>query len=60
MAPPDVNIEKQKRRHAGPLIGMAAVVAFGVIGLFWWIGHATQGPEETDAVEEAPAPADAQ
>ena len=28
MSAPDTNIEKQKKRHAGPLVGIAAGIAF--------------------------------
>lgn len=41
MSAPHTNIEKQKRRHRGPLIGMAAVVAFvGAIFLYWLVYEA--------------------
>lgn len=33
MSAPDTNLEKQKRRHIGPLLGMGLAVLF-VIGLF--------------------------
>ncbi|MEM9798527.1 MAG: hypothetical protein AAF919_18705 [Pseudomonadota bacterium] len=31
MSAPDTNVEKQEKRHAGPLIGIAAAVVFGLI-----------------------------
>jgi hypothetical protein len=31
MSAPKTNLEKQRRRHAVPLIGMALAVAFGVL-----------------------------
>ncbi len=45
MAPHDTNTPKQARRHAVPLIVMAAGVAIVIIGFVWWIGHATSGAE---------------
>ncbi|MFQ6548315.1 hypothetical protein AADZ90_010175 [Aestuariibius sp. 2305UL40-4] len=30
MSAPDTDVEKQEKRHKGPLIGIAAAVAFGV------------------------------
>ncbi|WP_103333681.1 hypothetical protein [Pseudotabrizicola formosa] len=39
MSAPQTNIEKQKRRHRGPLIGMIVVVL--AVGLYylWWVGY---------------------
>ena len=37
MSAPQTNIEKQKRWHRGPLIGMALVVIFGVGLIFFWL-----------------------
>lgn len=37
MSAPQTNIEKQRRRHRGPLIGMALVVVFGVLLITWWL-----------------------
>ena len=44
MAPPDTNLEKQERRHKGPLIGITLVLIFAVIMAFVWSG----GEEITD------------
>jgi hypothetical protein len=41
------SLDRQKRRHAGPLIGMALVVMVAIAGLVWWLGY---------EVAEAPAP----
>lgn len=46
MAAPDTNLEKQKRRHRGPLIGMGVSVVFVAVLLFWLFG--------TDSVETPP------
>ncbi len=37
MSAPRTNIETEKRRHRGPLIGMALVVVFGLALLTWWL-----------------------
>lgn len=37
MSAPQTNLETQKRRHRGPLIGSALVVIFGVGLIAYWI-----------------------
>ena len=37
MSAPQTNIDKQKRRHRGPLFGIAAAVAFGVMLMAYWL-----------------------
>ncbi|MFN4153178.1 MAG: hypothetical protein ACK4HF_00860 [Paracoccaceae bacterium] len=39
MSAPQTNIEKQKRRHRGPLVGMVVVVCAVIIGFVWWLGY---------------------
>ncbi|WP_145109533.1 hypothetical protein [Cereibacter sediminicola] len=39
MSASDNNIDKQKRRHRGPLIGIAVVVIFALGYLVWWFGY---------------------
>lgn len=39
MSAPNTNLDKQKRRHWFPLIGMALVVIFGVIMIMFWLGE---------------------
>ena len=53
MTPPDTNLQKQKKRHRGPLIGIALVVIFG-FGLiaYWVVEEAAVAPGPDDA----PAP----
>ena len=34
MSAPDTNTETQKKRHRGPLIGIAAVVLVAILGYF--------------------------
>ncbi|WP_375263403.1 hypothetical protein [Palleronia sp.] len=31
MSPPDTNTEKQKRRHKGPLMGLAGVITWALV-----------------------------
>ncbi len=49
MAPHDTNTPKEVRRHAVPLIGIVAVVLLVLVGFVWWVGVATQGPDQTEA-----------
>lgn len=51
MSNPEHSLNRQKRRHAGPLIGMAVVVIAALSGLVWWL---------TYEAAEAPAPAGAE
>lgn len=39
MSPPDTDLEKQKRPHRGPLIGMGIVAVFGVALILYWIAE---------------------
>lgn len=55
MSAPQTNIEKQKRWHKGPLIGMALVTLFGVAMLFFWLmGEAANGKKPGDPQPAAP------
>lgn len=45
MSAPRTNIEKQKRDHRWPLIGMLLVVILVVLGFLWWLGDETSNPE---------------
>jgi len=59
MSPPDVPVEKQERRHRGPLIGMILVVVFGVGLIFYWIAEAiVQSPESGNGAGGEPTPAE--
>ncbi|WP_299815034.1 hypothetical protein [uncultured Jannaschia sp.] len=52
MSAPNTNVEKQSRRHAGPIIGMAAGLAFVAIilvGYFFWV--ASPSTEEADTID---------
>jgi hypothetical protein len=55
MSAPKTNIETEKRRHAGPLIGMALVAVFGVgLILYWQFEEAAQGASPGSDVTDAP------
>lgn len=52
MSSPDTNLKKQKRRHRGPLIGMAVVAVFAIGLILFWIGEVfvtAPGPESEPA-----------
>lgn len=55
MSAPKTNLETEKRRHKGPLIGMAVVVIFAVgLIIYWQFEEAAQGNSPTpDAVAPA-------
>ncbi|MDZ4088583.1 MAG: hypothetical protein U1E69_17475 [Tabrizicola sp.] len=54
MSAPHTNMETQKRRHRGPLIGMALVVIFGVaLIVYWQFEEAAQGNSPTPDTVEA-------
>lgn len=59
MAPHDTNLERQKKKHAVPLVGMIVVVVLAFLGLFLLIGWVMDEPggTEDEAVSQAPAPA---
>jgi len=53
MSPPDTNLQKQKRSHIIPLIGMALVVIFGIGIIVYWTGEeVATAPEDNSVVEE--------
>lgn len=48
MSASNTNIEKQVRRHRGPLFGIAAVLAFAAIlfaGFMVWTAYQSDNPE---------------
>lgn len=55
MSHTDNNVQRQKRRHRGPLIGMAVVVIFALVLLVWWLGYEAY---EADGPQGAPAQID--
>ena len=51
MSAPDTNLERQRRRHIGPLMGMAVAAIFGVGIILYWIFEDTAnspGPQGAD------------
>ncbi len=58
MSAPRTNIETQKRRHKGPLIGMALVALFAVgLIVYWQVEMAAEGDSPGTEVEtETTAP----
>lgn len=50
MSAPDINLEKQRRRHRGPLIGMVLAVLFGLGLMFFWLTG-----EVSDSAQNQPA-----
>ena len=55
MTPPDTKLEKQKRRHRGPLWGMAAVVVLVALMFVGYLTYLvdTDAPEHPPTAEEA-------
>ncbi|MGP3696325.1 hypothetical protein [Rhodobacter sp. NSM] len=50
MSASEKDLEKQKRRHRGPLIGIAVVLVFALGYLIWWLGYeAVEGNAPRDA-----------
>ena len=57
MAPHEPDTRKEARRHAGPLIGMALVVLFGVgLILYWQFEEAAQGASPGNELSDQPEP----
>ena len=54
MSAPDTNLEKQEKRHAGPLIGMAGGVILAIVlivaMLFFLVGDGDAPREGADVV----------
>ncbi len=51
MSPPDTDLEKQERRHKGPLGGMAAAMIFAavlLVGLVLYLAYAGNEPGEPE------------
>ncbi|MFE3836097.1 hypothetical protein [Pseudogemmobacter sonorensis] len=56
MSPPDTNIEIQKRRHRGPLLGIGAAVILVIIGFVWWLGGEFGAQSPAEPATPSPAP----
>ena len=60
MSAPDTRLSRQKKRHRGPLIGIAVVVTLVLILFVWMVGREVDEVTpagEPPAEAEAPAPA---
>ena len=55
MSAPKTNIEKQKRRHIGPLVGIALALLVAGALLFWLLGNVLVDTETSTEVPIAPA-----
>jgi len=51
MTAPDTKLERQKRRHRGPLIGIGIAVIFGVGMMMLWLFGAVSDAPPPDGVE---------
>lgn len=54
MTPPDTNLKKQKRRHRGPLFGIAIAVLFGVGIILYWVSALFDEPAGPDTTDDTP------
>lgn len=45
MSAPRTNLEKQKRHHIVPIIGIIVVVLIALGGFLWWFNDETTDPE---------------
>lgn len=54
MTAPDTNLNKQKKRHKGPLIGMAVAVTVAILFLVWMLSN-NLGTDTTEEDQAAPA-----
>ena len=59
MSAPKTNIERQARRHRGPLIGMTLAVIIGVSVIFYWVFEeaAVSDPPPNPEVSQEKTPA---
>lgn len=51
MSSPQTNLEKQKRRHIGPIVGISAALAFALVlflGWSFWSAQEATPPEGAD------------
>ena len=61
MSAPESGLTRQKRRHWGPLAGIAAVVVFVVLAFLWFTGgteDAELAPDDQRPAAPAPEAAD--
>ncbi|KUP94656.1 hypothetical protein [Tritonibacter horizontis] len=60
MSAPDTNLNKQKRRHRGPLIGIGLVAIFGVGLILYWVVNLVDDAPEQEVESNRPVPAEIQ
>jgi hypothetical protein len=53
MSAPRTNIKKQRRRHWGPLLGIAIAITVATLLFIWMVGRVA----DTDTPERVPQPA---
>jgi len=56
MSPPDINLERQKHRHRGPLIGMALGIVVAVGLVVFWAMRENAAPSEPAVGTMVPVP----
>lgn len=61
MSAPQTDLEKQKRRHWAPLLGMAAVTVFALAVIAYWLFEEADGTEHplNDVPQAEMPPSDA-
>lgn len=52
MSNTEPSLDRQRKRHAGPLIGMAVVVLFALGYLLWWIYYEVDAAPQPQGAEE--------
>ncbi|WP_019954102.1 hypothetical protein [Yoonia vestfoldensis] len=43
------NMDRQVKRHKGPLVGFIAIIAFVAVLLVWWLGGEVEQAQDTTA-----------
>lgn len=57
MSSPRTNLERDKRRHIGPLIGTAVVTIFAVLLIIYWLFEEVQESDPAAPIGEQDMPA---
>ena len=55
MSAPQTNVEKQRKRHIGPLIGISAGLIFAAIIFVFFLGEQTDGDADDPLADDAVA-----
>ena len=53
MSAPDTRLAKQKRRHWGPLVGMALLVGVALVFFVWFLGRSVDTESRMDSGPDA-------